>query len=143
MDESGAGLEIIQKSYIVGPNEEKDARTLMNGNREWATLIETINAIGEALKPFFIYKGMAVFRDLMEIIIKLGAIFAITHNEWSNNEIALKYLKYFHKHARPIGVFRLLILDSYNSHATFRFKKLAYEYKIILLYLPAHTTHRL
>jgi len=79
----------------------------------------------------------------MEIIIKSGATLAVTHNGWSNNEMVLEYFKYFYRYARPIRVFRLLILDGYGSHATFRFKKLAYEYKIILLYLPAHTTYKL
>ena len=80
MDELGAGLGLIQKSYIIGPEEEKDARISANTNREWATLIKTINAIGKALKPFFINKGAHVFRDFMEAIIKLGAILIITHN---------------------------------------------------------------
>ena len=74
----------------------------------------------------------------MEIMVKSGAILAVTHNGWSNDEMALEYLKYFYRYARPIGVFRLLILDGYGSHSTFRFKELAHEYKIILLYLPAH-----
>ncbi len=86
---------------------------------------------------------MAVFRDFIEIIIKLGAIFVIIYNEWSNDEIALKYLKYFYRYTRSIGIFRLLILDGYSNHAIFRFKKLAYEYKIILLYLPTYTIYRL
>jgi hypothetical protein len=143
MDELRSGLGLIQKSYIIGPEEEKDARISADTNREWATLIETINAIRKALKPFFINKGAHVLRDLMKAMIKSGAILATTHNGWSNNEMALEYLKHFHRHARPIGVYRLLILDGHSSHATFRFKELAHEYKIILLYLPAHTTHRL
>jgi hypothetical protein len=143
MDESGAGLGATQKSYIIGPAEEKDARVSTDKNREWATLIETIRAIGEAIKPFFINKGMYVFLDLMEAMVKSGATLAVTHNGWSNNNIAIEYLNHFHKHARPIGVYRLLLLDGHGSHATFRFKALANNYKIILLYLPAHTTHRL
>jgi hypothetical protein len=143
MDESEAGLGLIQKSYIINPEEEKDARISANTNRKWATLIKTINVIGKALKPFFINKRAHVLRDLMEAIIKSGATLATTHNGWFNDEMALKYLKHFHRHARPIGVFRLLILDGHSSHAIFRFKELAHEYKIILLYLPAHITHRL
>jgi DDE superfamily endonuclease len=138
-----AGLELTQKSYIIGPEEKKDARVLMNTNREWATLIETISAIGKALKPFFINKGAQVLRDLMKAMVKSKATLAVTHNKWSNDEMALEYLKHFHRHARPVGVFRLLILDGHDSHATFRFKELAHEYKIILLYLPAHITHKL
>jgi hypothetical protein len=143
MDESRAGLGFTQKFYIIDPEEEKDTRALMNANREWATLIKTISAIGKALEPFFINKGAQVLRDLMEAIIKLGVILAVIHNRWSNDEMALKYFKHFYRHARLVGVFRLLILDGYGNYATFRFKKLAHEYKIILLYLPAHTTHKL
>jgi hypothetical protein len=57
--------------------------------------------------------------------------------------MTIEYLNHFHKHARPIRVYRLLLLDDYGSYATFRFKALANDYKIILLYLPAHTTYRL
>jgi len=84
-----------------------------------------------------------VLRDFIEVIVKLGVTFAAIYNRSSNDEMALKYFKYFYRYVRPIGAFRLLILDNYGSHATFRFKKLAYEYKIILLYLPAYTIYRL
>jgi hypothetical protein len=143
MDESEAGLRLTQKSYIISPEEEKDTRASIDTNREWATLIETINAIGKALKPFFINKGAQVLRNLIKAMIKSGITLAVTHNRWSNDEMALKYFKHFHRHARPVGVFRLLILNGYGSHATFRFKELAHKYKIILLYLPAHITYKL
>ena len=81
---------------------------------------------------------MTVLRNLIKIIIKSETTLAATYNRWFNDEITLKYLKYFYKYTRPIGAFRLLILNNHNSYATFRFKELAHEYKIILLYLPAH-----
>jgi hypothetical protein len=34
MDKSGTGLGAIQKSYIIGPAEEKDARISTDKNRE-------------------------------------------------------------------------------------------------------------
>jgi hypothetical protein len=143
MDKTGAGLGITQKSYIIGPAEKKDARLSTEKNRERATFIETINAIGETIKPFFVNKGVYVLRDLIKAMLKSGATLACLHNGWSNNEITLEYLKHFNKHARPTGVYRLLLLNGHSSHATFEFKALANQYKIILLYLPAHTTHRL
>jgi DDE superfamily endonuclease len=143
MDESGADLGITQKFYIIGPAEKKDARISTDKNREWAILIEIIRAIGDVIKPFFINKGMYVLFDFIEIMVKLGITLVVTYNGWSNNNMAIEYLNHFHKHARPIGVYRLLLLDGYGSHVTFRFKALANDYKIILLYLPAHTTHRL
>jgi hypothetical protein len=80
MDKKGAGLKSTQKSYIIGPAEEKDARLLTEKNREWAILIKTISAIGEFLKPFFVNKGMYVLRDLIKVMLKLGATLACSHN---------------------------------------------------------------
>jgi hypothetical protein len=34
MNESGADLRVIQKFYIIGPAEEKDARVSTDKNRE-------------------------------------------------------------------------------------------------------------
>jgi hypothetical protein len=57
--------------------------------------------------------------------------------------MTIEYLNHFHKYIRSTGVYRLLLLNSYGSHAIFRFKVFVNNYKIILLYLPTHTTHRL
>jgi DDE superfamily endonuclease len=143
MDKTGAGLGSTQKSYIIGPAEEKDARLSTEKNREWAILIESINAIGGIIPPFFVNKRVYVFLDLIKAMLKLRVIFACSYNGWFNDVIALEYFKHFHKHAKAIGVYRLLLLDGYGSHATFEFKLLANKYKIIFLYLPAHTTYRL
>ena len=81
IDELKAGLRFIQQSYIISPEEKKDARVLINTNREWATLIKIINIIREALKSFFINKGAQVLRDLIKIIIKSGATLAVIYNK--------------------------------------------------------------
>src|SRR5450755_976788 len=143
MDETGASLRFTQKSYIIGPAEEKDARLSTEKNREWATLIKSINAIGGTIPPFFVNKRVYVFFDLIEAMFKLRVTFAYSHNGWFNDVVTLEYLKHFHKHAKATGAYRLLLLDGHNSYVTFEFKLLANEYKIIFLYLPAHTTHRL
>ncbi len=96
MDESGVGLGFIQQFYIIGPKEKKDTRILININREWVTLIKTINTIREILESFFINKGVQIFRDFIKIIIKSGATLAVIYNRWSNNEIVLEYFKYFY-----------------------------------------------
>jgi hypothetical protein len=80
MNELGAGLGTTQKFYIIGPAEEKDTRISTNKNRKWTTLIKTIRAIGDAIKPFFINKRMYVFLDLIKTIVKSKATLAITHN---------------------------------------------------------------
>jgi hypothetical protein len=41
------------------------------------------------------------------------------------------------------GGYHLLILDGHNSHCTYGFCNFAAEHKIIIIYLPPHTTHAL
>ncbi len=55
----------------------------------------------------------------------------------------MAYIKYFNKHTESIGEYRLLILNGHGSHAIFRFRKFAYNNKIILLYLFAYITYKL
>jgi len=115
----------------------------MDDKREWATNIDTISGVGTACKSFFVIKGIYVLRDLMEYIIESGCTCAVTPNGWFNHDIAMAYIKYFNKYTEPIGEYRLLILDGHGSHVIFRFRKFAYNNKIILLYFPAYTTHKL
>ncbi len=68
---------------------------------------------------------------------------ACSDNGWSNDEIGLEWLKHFNKYTRPVGAYRLLVLDGYGSHAIFAFTNCARENKIVLIYLPPQTTYRL
>src|SRR5450755_2420969 len=60
MDESGAVMGQKYYTRVIVPAFEKDAIFPTDKSREWGTLIETINAIGKALKIFFIMKGESV-----------------------------------------------------------------------------------
>jgi hypothetical protein len=144
MDESGCGIGISHKSRVIVPAKEKEVRKIMDGKREWATNCDTINGVGKAsIKGFYITKGKRVFRDYIELIVESGCTLAVTDNGWSNDSMAMNYIKHFNDLTEPIGDYRLLILDGHGSHATFQFKKFCHDNRIILLYLPAHTTHKL
>ena len=69
----------------------------------------------------------------------------ISPNGWTDNEIALEWLKHFHAQTitRTKGVYRLLILDGHSSHITFQFVQFCQDHKIIPLCLPLHLTHYL
>ena len=143
MDESETAISVEQKSRIILPAEKKDVFAKQDGNREWGTMIECIRVIGGDILLFFIYKGKHIFRDLAELISHSRATLACSENGWSNDEIGFEWLKHFNKHTTSTGAYRLLILNRYGSHATFTFTNYARENKIVLLYLPPHTTHRL
>src|SRR5450755_1034241 len=66
-----------------------------------------------------------------------------TDNGWSDNKKEFEYLSHFIRASKLTKDYILLILDGYGSHAIFAFRHIAYLNRIILLYLPLHTTHKL
>jgi hypothetical protein len=81
MDESGIAMGQKHYTRVIIPALEKDAISPTDRSREWGTLIETINAIGKALKAFFVMKGESVLEDHEEFIEKSGHTVATSINE--------------------------------------------------------------
>lgn len=59
-DEVGISMTIEGGSFVIGPAGIKSLMTNDSANREWATVLETINAVGDALPPLVIFKGQSV-----------------------------------------------------------------------------------
>ena len=71
---------------------------------------------------------------------------ATSENGWTDNELGYDWLVNCFEPASAKyqrGEYRLLIIDGHQSHVSTKFIKFCVENKIILLCLPAHTTHLL
>ena len=71
-----------------------------------------------------------------------GTLFDCSDNGWINQELYLRWFKFFIANippARPV----LLIQDGHGSHISLDVIRLARENDVSLLCLPAHTTHLL
>ena len=77
MDESGYAINVEQKSKIILPANEKAAFAKQDRNKEWTTLIEDINVIGQNVSPFLIFKGKSMLKDLCELIGTSDATLAV------------------------------------------------------------------
>ena len=55
----------------------------------------------------------------------------------------MKWLEHFDRHTKDgtVGAWRLLILDSHESHVSAKFDQYAKENKILCFYLPPHSSH--
>ena len=62
-----------------------------------------------------------------------------------DDDLGLQWLEHFNKHTeqQAAGCNHLLILDGHHSHQTPEFILKAWEYKIVCLCLPLHSTHLL
>jgi hypothetical protein len=68
---------------------------------------------------------------------------ASTDNGWSNDKKGLEWLAHFIRASKPTKGYKLFILNGHGNHATFAFRHITYFNRIILLYLPLYTTHKL
>ncbi len=76
--------------------------------------------------------------DLAEDIL-----LATSESGYSNDNLALEWLQHFDFHSQKtqIGAKRLLIMDGFGSHMTYKFWLYAKNNDIVLFRLPAHSTH--
>jgi hypothetical protein len=79
-------------------------------------------------------------------LLPLDWIIGVSENGWTTNKLGLTWLTdVFDKHTKActVGKYRLLILDGHNSHATPEFDLYCSNHSIIILCMPAHSSHLL
>jgi hypothetical protein len=146
-DESGFMMGVISTGAVVTGSERRGRpKTVQQGDREWASIIASINAIGWAIPPFVIFQGKHHLSTwYKEPSIPGDWVINVSENGWTNNELGLKWLKHFDKHTkgRTVGNYRLLILDGHESHNSVNFHQYCEEHKIVTLCMPPHSSHLL
>lgn len=144
-DETGFMMGKISTNMVVTSSDRiARPKTIQPGNREWVTVIQGVQSTGWALPPFIILAGRYHLSSWYEdnSIPKEWTI-RPTPSGWTNNEAGLDFIKHFNKHTkdRISGVYRLLVLDGHESHHSRDFEDYCKEHKMIILYMPAHSSH--
>ena len=145
-DETGFQMGVIATARVItGTDRAGRPRTIQPGNREWVTIIEAINARGITIPPLIIFEAVmhqaAWYKDIPH-----DWTIGVSDNGWTTNEIGLIWLKeVFHKHTkdRTVGTHRLLVLDGHNSHVSPEFDRFCLDHQIVVLCMPAHSSHLL
>jgi transposase-like protein len=142
MGQGGKQNELI--IVRVHAKQPKSSRRIVEGSREWVTLIESCSAGGKRLPAYYIYAGTAHYDGWHEGEINPDTAFYYTKNGWTDDQAALHWLKnHFEVHARPSepGAPRLLLCDNHSSHDTKEFREFCLDHNIHLFFLPGHATH--
>ena len=129
---------------FTGSEKRGNPKGIQPGNREWVTDIQGVNAKGWALPPFLSFSGKVLISSWFHDLPRDWVI-QVSPNGWTSNELGLAWLKHFNTHtkARSVGAHRLLIVDGHESHNSHEFHKYCLEEKIIVLQMPAHSSHLL
>jgi hypothetical protein len=146
-DETGFMMGVITASMVVTRSDRHGkAKSIQPGNREWATVIECINAKGWCIPPFVIVQGAYHLANwTTESGFPPSWIIKPTPNGWTDNETGLDWIRHFDKHTkqRAKGVYRMLILDGHESHVSAEFEQYCKEHNIIPISMPPHSSHLL
>ena len=128
---------------IIGPVNTK-AESLISPKSSTTTLIGCVNAIGNSLPPYFIFKGKRYNPLLMEGA-SAGSKANMSDSGWSNLNIFENYLReHFLPYAKPTADRPVLLLyDGHSSHVSPNVINWARSNNIILFVLPPHTSHLL
>jgi hypothetical protein len=142
-DESGFLMGKISSQLVVTGSEKPGKRKkLQPGDREWVTLVQGVGATGKRTPPFLIFAGKVLISNWFHDLPRDWVI-QVSPTGWTNNDLALAWLNHFDSHAKPVGVYRLLIVDGHESHCSVAFQDLCKEKNIITICMPPHSSHLL
>ena len=146
MDETGIAMGVLGQSMVVVPHTAAQRYMQMPGNKNWVSILETINGADISIDPFLIFKDKHHQSSWYPRDAPKGWKFAVSENGWTNDALGLAWLKqHFEPSTRPMNSldYRLLVLDGHSSHKTWEFLECCRSHCIVVLCLPAHTTHQL
>ncbi|CZS92474.1 uncharacterized protein RAG0_03054 [Rhynchosporium agropyri] len=119
MDESGARVGCPAGEHVIVLTAVKELYTSSPENRKSFTVLETIFADGrEPLLPFVIAPGSDIMENWIAKELKGEEMIICTLTGYINNDKIIEYADHLIKHsrARPNKLWKLLLLDSYESH---------------------------
>ncbi|KJZ69566.1 hypothetical protein HIM_11044 [Hirsutella minnesotensis 3608] len=146
-DETGFQMGVAATARVLTRSDRRGRAILTQpGNREWVTVIESINCQGWALPAKVIFQGKLHQASWYESGVPDDWHIAVSENGWTSDDLALNWLKEVfdpNTRRRTVGTHRLLILDGHGSHVTPEFDKYCTANSIVVLQMPAHSSHLL
>lgn len=148
MDEKGVLLGQAHASRVIIPGicsyrDKRKAFVQQLGTRELVSILEAVNAAGGSIDPLIVFKAQHHQEKWLDLKgARRGWSYATSQRGWTDNELALEWLRIFEKETKPDeSEYRLLILDNHGSHVTAKFLRYAFAHRVVLLAFPPHCTH--
>ena len=144
MDETGFRVGCGRAHWVVSGHSRKPLLLTNLDNREYVTSCECISAGGRDIPPMVIIAGVLILEKwAQQNDLNDDVLLTTSPTGYSNDDLAIDWLKHFDKHSRKgqVGAWRMLIMDGYGSHMTYEFFTYAKRKQIELFHLPPHSTH--
>lgn len=140
VDETGVPLN-NRPPNIVAKKGSKDVVSMTSVERgENVTVLACMNAAGQYIPPFVLFKGVRKRDDFM-LGMPSGTEIAMTEKGWVTEEAFKLWLHHFNRYRTQGKV--ILILDGHATHTSFAVVDLCESLEIELVLIPPHTSHAL
>ena len=144
MNETGFHIGYNQRHWVVSLYKVSSIQLHDSENRKYISNAECINAVSNSILSMLIFPGKQVLHSwVQKNDLDDEIVFCTSDFSYSNDEIALHWIKHFEQHSKKyqISAWRLLIVDEYGSHLTIEFLDFATTHNIVLFRLPSHSMH--
>jgi hypothetical protein len=113
-----------------------------SNDRKWISIVEFVSSREQLFQSLIIFVDKIVQKAWTNAWSKFA--YAISHNDWIDNEIDLIWLTdVFHFQIVNLRDRRLLLLDEHVSHVSMKFIEFCWLMNIVLLCFSSHTIHYL
>ena len=143
IDEKGISPE-HSPPKVVGDAQLKSS-VITSEKDKTTTIIAAGNAMGTQIPPFLVFAGQRFRQELLQGCVP-GTSGDVSPSGWSNSDIFKTYLQtHFLNYVQGLTKDQpiLVIFDGHKSHVSISVIDWAKANNIILLVLPAHTSHLL
>ena len=146
-DETGAQAGRNGGGRVWAQKGSRSIHKVLPNKREWITNLTCVNAAGDHIPGFYIFRGKRL-RSNYVLHCEDGAAMAMQTKAWMTATLFSHWISHFIRCLQSKGGIsqgrrHLLILDGHNSHVTLEVVHKCREVGLDLVTLPSHTSHRL
>jgi hypothetical protein len=146
-DETGAQAGKSGRGRVFAHRGAKNVHSVIPNEREWLSVLSCINAAGEKVPNFYIFKGMRMRRNFIELADD-GDTMAMQPQAWMTAYLFDAWMSHFiatlmKKGGISLSNRHLLILDGHCFHVTLQVVYKAAKSGLDIVTLPSHTSHHL
>jgi hypothetical protein len=144
-DETGVQAGRNGGAYVLEKTGSCTVNQVVPDEREWLTVLTCVNAAGESIPNFYIFRGKRFRRNYIEFCEE-GATMAMSSKAWMTACLFSAWMDHFiqalQKHSNvSVSSLHLLIMDGHSSHVTVDVVRRARAVGLHLLTLPSHYSH--
>ena len=138
-DKSGVTI-VFKPNKVVAELGKRNVYAISAAERgKTHTVLLCVLASGFVLPPMMVYHRKTCMPEKLKEGVIPNTLFGNSESGWINSQLFVEWFAFF-KNIPPIRP-ALLIQDGHSSHVSIELIKMAHANDVILLCLPAHTSH--